>query len=236
VEPDERKINVSLLHVSVDAARDQSTSWDCCTCYERIVPRKLVLDDPFRYELWYLNPPTAKMVMISNDTFREDDFETLDLFRCVLRFCGSVPMVFIFWSLQSSTNVDTESRQRYWREFQDALFAEADDEDFPQEMVFVNVEEIAASDLGILAGTKTPCDSAAEANQAKFIGRLDDHFSPHHGHTDSCCENIVKARNTKFNFVTMLDYLKNWDWKGEISDEVAKAWLDPEVLEVRETE
>lgn len=135
-------------------------------------------------------------------------------------------MVIIFWSPPSDANEISEMRVRLWKNLQEHLVGGAMFKLFPRELVLVNIERIAAAEIGKLAGTKTLCECAAQVNQEQFLKSLDEHPGPHRAHGQYCCGNIERARNTKFTFVTMRDYLKNWDWKGELTDEEVRPWLE----------
>jgi hypothetical protein len=198
---------------------------------QNFIPRKLVFQDEVVSILpdRHIIAPIDKTVVISHN-LHQNKLESDGPFEFLPYAPKSGPMVFIFWSAPSYTSEAVESRRILWNEFQEDIFDGVKSDQYPQEIVFVNVERIAAPDIHELAGAKTLCDYAAEANQEQFNRTLDNHFAPDRRHRRRCCENVEKARNTKFTFVTMRDYLKNWDWAGDLTDEELQPWLESQEM------
>jgi len=217
-----RQLNVSLLQIWIDPA---DVAWKCCSCLRGIVPRKLVFHNrvDFVASSDQVNPAIDKTVVTTHHVFEN---EYCEMWQFLPYAPKSGPMVIIFWSPPSDANEISELRVKLWKEMQEYLVEGAETGPYPQEMVFVNIEGIAATGIGNLAGTKTLCGHAARVNQETYLEGLDRHPGPHRVHGHTCCDYVKRARNTKFTFVTMRDYLKNWDWKGELTDEEVRPWLE----------
>lgn len=222
-----RILHVSLLQVSADPTNPNPTNsaWDRCNCLRGIAPRKLVFQNRVDYVSPFYGVQIAidKTVVTTHHVF-QNEYRYQSNF--LLYAPKSGPMVIIFWSPPSDANEISEMCVRLWKILQGHLVEGAMFKLYPRELVLVNIERIAAADIGNVAGTKTLWEHAAQVNQEQFLERLDKHPGPHRPHGHTCCDNVKRARNTKFTFVTMRDYLKNWDWKGELTDEEVRPWLE----------
>jgi hypothetical protein len=97
------------------------------------------------------------------------------------------------------------------------------------EFILVNAEQIAGRCLGLADDLPDLCERVSQDHITRYTKALDDisgsyldlAFSP-----QEQMDHFESARSTKFTFVTMKDYLTNWDWKGEFTDEQIKPWLE----------
>jgi hypothetical protein len=116
-----------------------------------------------------------------------------------------------------SDKVQNESN---WKNFEDRLIDTLLQEpEFTRDITFVNTETFIAR-IAEPHGTEnmSRCDLAAEYMKTRFDAKvkIEAKLSPI----------ITEIRSTKFTFVTMNDYLANYDWKGELNDEEIRPWLD----------
>jgi hypothetical protein len=148
----------------------------------------------------------------------------------------SESIVFIFWpDLPTSySNASHVTDMEVWKLFRNTLFGASVKENFPKEIVFVNMESTIAGNWIPVEGETTPSEAAANITKADFVHLINTHLTFPHQANGNCCDNVLAARHTSFKFVSLKDYLSNWDWEGELTKEEVGAFCGSQALKAEE--
>jgi hypothetical protein len=207
---------------------------DACSCPRAFISQKAVSPnnaaDRNSFSIpWssHVHRPIDRTVLISDCFFERSSH--------VMGFDGydpqSGPLVLVFWSDPLGSGAGESLDMGRWRRCQlgQLFMGVVKTRRQPMEFILVNAEQIAGRCLGLADDLPDLCERVSQDHITRYTKALDDisgsyldlAFSP-----QEQMDHFESARSTKFTFVTMKDYLTNWDWKGEFTDEQIKPWLE----------
>ena len=209
------------------------TGFQECRCARAFLPRKLISPRELSH-FWYLclantvNTPVDKVVVVS-EYFIQDPLSVCGLTAFASQ---SGALVLVLWSDPQGPGAGTDPTLDLWRHFQaDTIAGARSNRDHPMDIVIVNMEQVAGRYLGLTGDPSEWCELISEDHNAKFAQAM-----------DAVTADVVKSgcipgrhkrsnqigptRSTKFIYITMGDYLTTWDWKGELTDQEIKPWLE----------
>jgi hypothetical protein len=181
---------------------------ELCDCSKILTPPKLVYPD--NLSAWREVPPrTVEVSILRSDQYKPGFMARPSPTR-------ASKLVFVFWS---SPNEHQAWRFSYfWTTFLGAFLSVSIRAHYSRDITIVNVES-AVSYLQLDGhGDRSPCEIAAEDTRKQILV-----FLNHFGSDNPLLDEI---RSTKFTFVTMKDYLANYDWRGEFTDDEVRPWLE----------
>lgn len=114
-----------------------------------------------------------------------------------------------------------------WKLFQHAMLATTLDGTASESVVLVNIGSVIANHLDPGGDPSLSCDIAKQDTEKKRDEMLERYLqtSPEES-GEALCKTVQEARKTTFTFVSMKEYLAEYDWKSELDEEKIKPWLE----------
>jgi hypothetical protein len=204
----ERSISVPIL---VARTAYVTGNFLFCDCSRILTPYKLVYPKASFY--WREAPSRTVEVAILRSEQYMPGFATRPSPTTASK------LVFVFWS---SPNQPQAWSFEFWRSIRDVFLNLSTDPHYPKDITIVNIESAVSQHLQSDENRdRSPCEIAAEDTRKRYllwITRMEK-FVPQNAF-------LNEIRSAKFTFDTMKDYLANYDWEGEFTDEEVRQWLE----------
>jgi len=203
-----------------------------CGCFDKITPLKMVL--PKRIYFWAFRSLDICTQMNTTVVAEFGNWVRDPSSKRGPPLIGCVPWIwrvkepnpnraaFIFHSNPGQGN--DFILMEFWYCLRNSYFEEARYVGTPGDFLFVNVECTAArgSDVADREG-KSDTDVANDGVRKAYLLHLS---RPATRHPDVLRKTEEQARQVTFKFVTMKTYLTEYDWRGELTEDQARPWLD----------
>jgi hypothetical protein len=198
-----------------------------CSCWSGILPRKLVCHkSSFGNNLIDLLPfcPDLKTAVLRYAPLLKQDVDLI--------FSGqSIDHLIVIRSKKPVYALEPSPWPEFiWKQFCGVILDAAQIADCPNSITIVNLESIGDRFETREEGY-SPAESVTKAVQKAYLDSI-----PIFAGT-SGKKTAEQAQQVKIKFVSMATYLAEYDWKGELTEEEVRPWLDADgKIRARETD
>lgn len=226
-----KRTSISLLQLTVDPYNTTAhNGWRACACTHDILPHKLVLHCTPDKVLTSIPRSMNKTVVLGNQTVQTSTWEGQRV-SSIFLLPPIQQLVLIFWSHPPGFNPNPYRRppdpwaMSTWKHFQTGMIQDLISNGGPKNIVLVNIESIIADHLDPDGDSRLACDTSAQDHQERVDEMLLEYTRTHVGTEEARRTTLERARNTKITFVTMMDYLANYNWEGVFEEDKIRPWL-----------